>query len=180
MAYCKISDGSGVYVLIIESTKDKTIRIGHFGSHYFPKGIYAYIGSALGNHGMNLEVRILRHLSSEKKMRWHIDYLLISENVEIVAVIYSETFSRMECSLSKSMEEIGMKSLVKGFGSSDCHEKCKSHLYYFPNGTVEQLISNIRKIYKKLDLMPNALSIRARATNYLNSTHSKDHQSQFE
>ena len=160
MAKGKISNGSGVYVLTIESTKDKTIGIGRLGSHYFPRGIYAYVGSALGNHGTSLEARILRHMSTEKKTRWHIDYLLGSEDVEIVAVTYSETPSRMECSVSKSIDEAGMTSPVKGFGSSDCREKCKSHLYYSPNADLDKLIINLHGIFKNLDLTPKPLSIR--------------------
>ena len=164
MAEREIPNEPGVYVLIIESTKEKEITIGHLGLHHFPNGLYAYVGSALGKRGQNLRVRIQRHLSSEKKKRWHIDYLLCSGNVAIVAVTYSETRSRMECSVSRSMEDSGMISLVKGFGSSDCRESCQSHLHYFSNGTLEQLTSDLHEIYETLGLMPKTLSTRNQPT----------------
>lgn len=114
----------GSYCLIIKLDKKKTIRIGKkLGEIQFKKGHYVYVGSAMNS----LESRINRHLSDEKKLHWHVDYLL--ENAEITDVIYNESTQKIECELSKciSNETNG----VKDFGCSDC--SCESHLYYFKN-----------------------------------------------
>ena len=88
MAEYEIPNEPGVYTLIIELTREE---VDHnwddLGSHCFPRGFYTYTGSALGKGGLSLRGRVLRHLSSKKKKRWHIDYLLGSRTVEIVAVI---------------------------------------------------------------------------------------------
>ena len=62
----------GTYVLLIELATAATIQVGRLGMLAFAKGYYAYVGSALGG----LEQRIDRHLRTEKKLFWHIDYLL--------------------------------------------------------------------------------------------------------
>jgi len=48
------------------------LRIGKLGIHNLPHGYYVYVGSALGG----LASRLRRHLRSEKRLHWHIDYLL--------------------------------------------------------------------------------------------------------
>ena len=79
--------------------KSEKLDIGHLHNmHKYRKGYYVYIGSAMNS----LVPRLNRHLSDEKKMHWHIDYLLKSP----------------DCG-----EEI------PGFGCSDC--SCSSHLIYF-------------------------------------------------
>jgi Uri superfamily endonuclease len=74
----------------------------------------------------SLESRIRRHLSDEKKLHWHIDYLL--EKSEITDVIYNEN-KKVECELSQYIAQ--KTDGVKDFGCSDC--ECESHLYYFKN-----------------------------------------------
>ncbi|MFP4052091.1 MAG: GIY-YIG nuclease family protein, partial [Thermoplasmata archaeon] len=62
----------GIYTLVIELKEDKVIEVGAIGNIDFDKGYYVYVGSAQNG----LEARIERHLSDEKKIHWHIDYLL--------------------------------------------------------------------------------------------------------
>ncbi|MGN0177589.1 MAG: DUF123 domain-containing protein [Methanobrevibacter sp.] len=114
----------GCYCLIININSPKTIKIGKkLGKIHFDEGHYIYVGSAMNS----LMARIKRHLSNEKKLHWHIDYLL--ENAEITDVIYNESTRKVECELS---EFIASKTNgIAGFGCSDC--TCKSHLYYFKN-----------------------------------------------
>ena len=102
----------------------KKVKIGRkLGNIQFKKGHYVYVGSAMNS----LESRIKRHLSDEKKLHWHVDYLL--KNAEITDVIYNESAQKIECELSRyiSTKATG----VKDFGCSDCD--CESHLYYFKN-----------------------------------------------
>ena len=114
----------GCYCLIIKLNKDTTIKIGKkLGKIDFNKGYYVYVGSAMNS----LESRIKRHLSDEKKLHWHVDYLL--RKAEITDVIYNESKRKIECDLSQL---ISLKSEgIEDFGCSDC--ECESQLYYIKN-----------------------------------------------
>ena len=106
------------YSLFIRVEKPQIITIGRFGSFEFISGNYIYSGSAR----RNLLARVNRHLRQEKKLRWHIDYLLSAPAVVIVKVLVS-TIS--ECALVAAG---GGSILVPGFGASDCRSGCGSHL----------------------------------------------------
>ncbi|MBQ6511813.1 DUF123 domain-containing protein [Methanobrevibacter sp.] len=115
----------GCYCLIINLDKTSKIKIGKLGKINFNRGHYVYVGSAMNS----LTARINRHLSEEKKLHWHIDYLLKNENAGISEVIYNVSGKKIECELS---QEISQKSNgIKDFGCSDC--ECESHLYFFKN-----------------------------------------------
>jgi Uri superfamily endonuclease len=109
----------GCYVLIIELKENKSIQVGKIGNIPFKKGYYAYIGSALNG----LEQRINRHLGKDKKIRWHIDYLLL--HGEIIDIFYKENDKKEECNLAKKFEEKLFST--HNFGCSDC--RCKTHLF---------------------------------------------------
>jgi len=88
-----------------------------------PAGLYVYTGSA----SRGLDARIARHMRKEKKLRWHIDYLL--RQAEIVEVRRVETEERIECEMNRQvLARPGASVVVPGFGSSDC--RCPSHLVY--------------------------------------------------
>ncbi len=115
----------GIYKLVIKLSRDKEIKIGKLGTFVFPKGFYVYTGSAQNG----FEKRINRHLSSNKKFHWHIDYLLTYAKV-IKVLRY--VGSRDECKLnSVTGQSAGATQIVKKFGSSDCN--CATHLNYFKN-----------------------------------------------
>ena len=115
----------GIYKLVIKLSRDKEIKIGKLGTFVFPKGFYVYTGSAQNG----FEKRINRHLSSNKKFHWHIDYLLTYAKV-IKVLRY--VGSKDECKLnSVTGQSAGATQIVKKFGSSDCN--CVTHLYYFKN-----------------------------------------------
>ena len=115
---------AGIYNLIIKLSKDKEIKIGCLGTFVFPKGFYVYTGSAQNG----LEKRIDRHLSSNKKFHWHIDYLL--SYAKIVKVLRYVGVKKDECKLNRLIaQSSGATPLVDKFGSSDCN--CVTHLYYF-------------------------------------------------
>ena len=110
----------GSYVLLIELTEEQTITTGSLKAIYFPRGYYAYVGSAMGG----FKSRLNRHLKSNKKPHWHIDYLL--EKASINEIILCETNGRVECTIAQALN--GQFDSIPGFGSSDC--KCHSHLFF--------------------------------------------------
>jgi len=113
----------GTYCLLIHLNDDSRIKIGKLGEIDFKKGYYVYVGSAINS----LESRVKRHLSSAKKIFWHIDYLLASKNSKIMDVIFTQNHKKWECKIAGDIS--GKGDLIKGFGCSDC--KCDSHLFYF-------------------------------------------------
>lgn len=114
---------SGCYQLKITIKKDISLKIGALGVCGFKRGEYIYTGSAM----KNLKKRIERHQSKNKKLHWHIDYLLTNPNVKIseVAVYPSET--KEECKYNQLLLGKKAKTAIVGFGSSDC-KVCPSHL----------------------------------------------------
>ena len=108
------------YQLYIKLDKTIKLQIGKLGKFTFPKGDYIYTGSAK----KNINTRIKRHLSKYKKNHWHIDYLLENKHVKILKFLKSTC---SECILNQST--IG-EIFIKGFGSSDCRQNCKSHLKF--------------------------------------------------
>ena len=94
--------------------------VGALGSLAFPKGFYAYCGSAMGGLG----ARINRHLRRKKKIQWHIDYLL--EKGRIRGVMCAETNDSLECQVAEDL--CNAFNHYPGFGSSDCG--CPSHLFF--------------------------------------------------
>ena len=111
------------YQLHIDLSQSCTIEIGKLGEYRFPAGRYIYTGSAK----RNFEARVSRHLRADKKLRWHIDYLLASSHVSVIEVVRSRL---PECVLNQSVQGT---ILVKGFGASDCVAGCGSHLKYCRN-----------------------------------------------
>jgi len=135
----------GGYVLILALDAKKNIQVGSLGVVSFLGGFYAYLGSALGG----FKSRMNRHLTEDKKPKWHIDYLLSEANV--LQVILCETERRLECLLSRTL--INECSCVPGFGCSDC--RCKSHLY-FANDR-HHLESDIRRAIAEVALPQESL-----------------------
>ncbi len=70
------------YQLEIEITSTVTLRVGALGNLTFTGGRYFHTGSARRAIG----ARIARHLCKEKKIRWHIDYLLAQPGIKVVLV----------------------------------------------------------------------------------------------
>jgi len=110
----------GSYILLIQLSEEQTITSGRLKATYFPRGDYAYVGSAMGG----FKSRLNRHLKSDKKLHWHIDYLL--EKAVISEIILCETKDRTECAIAQALS--CQFDSIPGFGSSDC--KCRSHLFF--------------------------------------------------
>jgi sugar fermentation stimulation protein A len=115
--------GSGSYVLVLANDRPRRIEVGRLGHLEFPKGWYAYVGSALGS----LEARIGRHGKTAKKRFWHIDYVT-PEPMPVVKAFLIRRKDRIETGLASRIREL-CESAVEGFGASDSPEP--SHLFYF-------------------------------------------------
>ena len=130
------------YCLIIELKNDSVISVGKLGELDFKKGFYVYVGSALNS----IDARIKRHLKNEKKLFWHIDYLLNSPNATIKEVILERSPQKWECKIAKEIADDALP-LIK-FGCSDC--KCDSHLFYF--GSYEEAENMVLNAFKNFKL----------------------------
>ncbi|MGD2247676.1 MAG: GIY-YIG nuclease family protein [Candidatus Methanofastidiosia archaeon] len=104
---------SFAYILVMNLPGNTGITIGKLGSINFKKGTYLYIGSAPS------EKRLERHLRTQKKMHWHIDYFL--EKAEITEIYITQ---KKECDVAHAID----LPYITGFGCSDC--SCPSHLFY--------------------------------------------------
>ena len=108
------------YQIIFILKKTVELEIGRLGKYTFPVGKYIYTGSAK----KNIDQRIQRHQNKNKKLHWHIDYLLCRDECQIQKITKSDLD---ECNLNKST--VG-NIITAGFGASDCRKGCISHLKY--------------------------------------------------
>jgi Uri superfamily endonuclease len=133
----------GTYTLLIKLSQPRDITFGRIHNYRFKAGYYAYVGSALNG----LEQRIGRHLRKEKRLHWHIDFLL--QYAEICGVIYAESGGRQECRIAAALRESLVA--VPGFGSSDC--RCLAHLFYSNNRGV--LKNTVLVCFRSAGLAPD-------------------------
>jgi len=138
----------GSYVILIRLPKAETITIGSLSDVYFPRGYYAYVGSALGG----VKSRLSRHLKQSKKLHWHIDYLL--QKASITDIIIGESEGRVECAMAQALS--AQFNSIPGFGSSDCH--CPSHLFYAAEGS--QMKSAIMMALESMAVPPKLMRLR--------------------
>ncbi len=102
--------------------------MGRLGEHRFPKGAYAYVGSALGPGG--LRARVGRHLETGRRLRWHIDYLRRAADVrQVWTGIHNRRLEHRWASILARMD--GAAIPAARFGASDC--RCPAHLFRFPD-----------------------------------------------
>ncbi len=134
----------GSYVLLIRLAEDRNVEVGRLGQVVFSGGHYAYVGSALGG----LRGRLERHLRSEKKVHWHIDYLL--QEACISDIITCESQERAECAIAQGLSR--RFDSVAGFGASDC--RCPSHLFH----SREPMQSRVMAVLESAGLAPEARS----------------------
>jgi len=111
----------GIYVLIIKLSKNTSVEVGALGKLAFDGGLYAYVGSAQNN----LQLRVERHKRKNKRLFWHIDYLLNDKAATVTDVLYAQDDKTKECQIAAKLAEKSVP--IKGFGCSDC--RCTSHLF---------------------------------------------------
>ncbi len=116
-----MNQSKGIYALVIGISKDIMVSVGALGQICFKVGTYVYVGSAQAN----LEQRVRRHLQAEKRLFWHIDYLLSSPSVKVENALWIQGEKAAECAVAQDLGERGEP--VVGFGSSDC--RCPSHIF---------------------------------------------------
>ncbi len=121
----------GTYILVISLINNLYIKIGTLGTIQFKEGYYLYIGSAMGTKGPSTLInRVKRHIlpQQNKKIHWHIDYLLDNKDVSFVKIYLIPSVLRLECIIAQELILVS-DDIIKNFGSSDCG--CNSHLLYF-------------------------------------------------
>jgi Uri superfamily endonuclease len=114
----------GVYVLAIDIESKVDIHVGQLGTIPFAPGKYLYVGRAK----RYLQGRLRRHLRDDKKIFWHIDYLLQDARLEDIWLKRGFTD---ECQTAAAILSAIPDAFcpAPGFGSSDC--RCPSHLIYY-------------------------------------------------
>lgn len=121
----KLSSGRGTYALLLQLDADWQIAIGRLGVFCFPRGYYVYVGSALGSGG--LAARLARHRRQQKRLHWHIDYLLA--HARIGGVQTDSSGERLECTWAREWLAVpGAQVIAPRFGASEC--TCPAHLIY--------------------------------------------------
>jgi len=142
----------GLYCLEIYNSKLQTVKVGKKYNIDFNRGYYIYIGSALNG----IECRVSRHLRNDKKLFWHIDYLLSNKNVIIKNIYYLsirnysthkntnyKKYFKKECEVAKSINPLTYP--INHFGCSDC--SCKSHLFFDINNKIKNIEDLLIKKY---------------------------------
>ena len=122
----------GTYILVIKLEHPRLVKVGALGEHLFDPGVYIYVGSAMGG----LDHRVSRHLSKEKKIRWHIDNLTTICDSSEAFESYPDPVP--ECTLADVAQECGAVPEMKGFGCSDCD--CVAHLFRADQETVSEIV----------------------------------------
>lgn len=135
---------TGSYGLVTRVPFRRKIHVGKLGLVELPRGHYIYFGSALGG----LDARVGRHLSTEKKLHWHADFL--SAEVPWEYAWQLADGQRWECVwATAAVHRAGSGATVSGFGSSDC--RCHSHLVRVNNGKqVRQLLGSLAPAPRRL------------------------------
>ncbi|MDD4126457.1 MAG: GIY-YIG nuclease family protein [Methanomicrobium sp.] len=142
---------SGIYFLVFKNA-DTNIAVGSLGIIHFKEGWHIYTGSALGKAGF---LRVKRHFflaeNKDKKPRWHLDYLLLSDEFQLKYAVVAKTSERLECEAAKKTGG----DYVPCFGCSDC--KCKSHLFSRKSDPLGEL----SKIFLSFGLSPQIMDMDA-------------------
>ncbi len=125
----------GSYFLVIKVERDMIVRTKR---KEFPlkAGYYVYVGSAMNS----LEKRVERHFKKDKKLHWHIDFLLKESELLRAYIIPSNV--KIEEELSMEVSKFGKP--VEGFGASDL--KIGSNLYYFKDEPDKILTDILQKL----------------------------------
>jgi Uri superfamily endonuclease len=114
----------GIYCLVLRNP-ECVVNVGALGAQAFAAGFHVYAGSAQGSGGLQ---RVRRHIllaqERDRRPKWHIDYLLTSDNFSLASVVCARTEQKFECRIAGTLPG----SPVPNFGCSDC--SCRSHLFH--------------------------------------------------
>lgn len=114
-------------------------------SYVLEKGYYVYVGSA---RLARPYLRILRHFSPSKRLRWHIDYLTSHESVRPVAavILYGVPEDSLYDSLFGSR---AFEPAVPRFGATD-RRGHSTHLFRFASPSAADLFREISSLAEGL------------------------------
>ena len=128
----EIPSKKGNYLLVFRLEEKTRKNMRRFKNVILEPGYYLYCGSAHGSGG--LKGRVTRHLTGSFKKFWHIDFL--KECLRLFEVWCQVNSEKNECSFCQFLcNQMGGEIPIKGFGSSDCKNKCESHLVRFQQKT---------------------------------------------
>jgi Uri superfamily endonuclease len=117
---------AGAYVLVIDLRRRLRVALAGRAPVTLPPGRYLYCGSARGPGG--IRARLARHLRRGKPIHWHVDRLTEAGRVAGAWVVPGGD----ECALVARLAALPVP--IPGFGASDCHRRCPSHLLHQPAG----------------------------------------------
>jgi Uri superfamily endonuclease len=144
-------DRGGAYILRFRLDSNLRVRLGRFKNGQqvrFEKGVYLYVGSAMGSW-QTLGRRVARHASrsgtkrghgireeivavfgpnvlpkGEKHLRWHVDYVLERQAVEVTHVLAICSHQRMEGEIAdRLLSDEETRIVAPGLGASDAAGK---------------------------------------------------------
>jgi Uri superfamily endonuclease len=145
----------GVYAIILDIQDLYSLKINK-KEFQIKKGIYIYVGSALGLGGISKRIeRYFQIFNGIKRNKhWHIDYLI--PKAKRIIAIYAETNENYECRLFQALKNMEIENIeiVRGFGNTDCRAKCGSHLLYVGRIEIENIIEKVMEIFRRIDLKP--------------------------
>ncbi len=153
---------TGAYVLLISVDAPVSITIGKIGPVDFKAGWYTYVGSALGKTATSLHHRLRRHFApaTQKRMHWHVDYLLASPDCKIAGAIMVPSLNKIECRVASVIGLMGGRPWGSRFGASDC-SNCASHLHFLYPLDVDfsqhQILIRVQKEIQKRGLAAEIL-----------------------
>ena len=109
------------------------LSIGRTRQAHFEAGYYLYVGSALNG----LRARLKRYLHEERRLHWHIDWLL--QAARLLEIWYHIGPERLECLWAMRLATSNVRPTPFAFGASDC--RCHTHLFYSPQRPTNAILS---------------------------------------
>jgi Uri superfamily endonuclease len=145
---CELAAGAapplaGTYLLWFDVQQPLSLHWRRDRATLLLPGAYVYLGSALGPGG--LQARLRRHTvdPATRRTHWHIDHL--TALLTPAAVRFMVGASSRECAWVQALAAAGAQFPARGFGSSDCRQRCPAHLAAMPAGwpisTLESLLA---------------------------------------
>ncbi len=112
-----------LYIVLTRVPRRSALAVGSLGTVTLDRGWYAYVGSATRARN----ARVARHLTREKPLRWHADYLFTAFPAERAWLVDG---ANGECELAAALAALpGAERRPRRFGAGDC--RCAGHLVYF-------------------------------------------------
>ena len=111
----------GTYVLFLRFSSPFEGEVGSLGIVRLEPGEYCYIGSAMGG----LDQRLRRHLSKEKRIRWHIDRLTLAADSMEAYESYPDPVP--ECTLARMAEDSGCTPVLSKSSAEPGTRKKPAH-----------------------------------------------------